>query len=56
MLEFRSLSSRFNDAGPPVDNVSITAIDAKVVPVPGAAALLLGGVALLGAVLRGRRG
>lgn len=55
LLEFRSLSTRYNEAGPLLDNVSITAIDAAVVPLPGSAALLLGGVALLGGLSR-RRG
>lgn len=56
LLEFRSLSTTYNEAGPLLDNVSITAINSAVVPLPGTAALLLGGVALLGGVLRARRG
>lgn len=55
LLEFRSLSTRYDMAGPLVDGVSITPVDATVVPLPGSAALLLGGLALAGTIGARRR-
>lgn len=55
LLEFRSLSTLYNDAGPLLDNVSITELGTTVVPLPASSALLLGGLALLGRLASRRR-
>lgn len=56
LLEFRSLSTTYNEAGPLLDNVSITELGTTVVPLPASSALLLGGLALFGRLASRRRG